>query len=131
MALKNADEYFKLQAAKKEMEAGITAAKQLQGAIRAEISTETVKRTGAMMRSKVQAFKSKTSGLLDRITISSPHYSFKLNYGFEGTKSNGISMSLKPTNHLYSAIEKTSILNKLATEISEIRANEVLAQINF
>jgi len=132
MALvQNVDEHLQRQAAAKEMLAGIKAAKQLQGAVRNAIGVETVKHTGKMMRTSATAKKDRSTGQLDRITIASPHYSFKLNYGFEGIKSNGVAMSLKPTNHLHTAIEQTNIINTLATEIGNIRADEVVASINF
>jgi len=132
MALvQNVDEHLQRQAAVKEMLAGVKAAKQLQGALRTAIGIETVRHTGKMMRTRAAAKKDKTTGQLDRITIASPAYSFKLNYGFEGVKSNGVSMSLKPTNHLHTAIEQTNIINALATEIGNIRADEVIASINF
>jgi hypothetical protein len=132
MALvQNSEEYLQKQAAIQEMLAGEKAAKLLQGALRSAIGTETIKHTGKLLRTGVKAIIDKYNQQLDRITISSPHYGFKLNYGFEGVKANGVRMSLKPTNHLHSAIERTNIINQLATQLGTIRADQVTATINF
>jgi hypothetical protein len=114
-----------------ELVAGKKAAKKLQTSLRGLIAVETIKSTGALMRTKTLAKADKFTGELDRITISSPHYGFKLNYGFEGVKSNGAFMNLQPTNHLYKAIEQTNILNELADALGNIRADEVTAKISF
>ena len=114
-----------------EILVGRKAARKLQASIKSIIAVETVKSTGALMKSRVIAKKEKNTDFLDRLTISSPHYGFKLNYGFEGVKSNGVQMKLKPINHLHRAVEQTSILNELATQISNIRAEEIAANINF
>ena len=114
-----------------ELVAGKKAAKKLQTSLRGLIAIETIKSTGALMRTKTLAKADNTTGELDRITISSPHYGFKLNYGFEGVKSNGVFMKMQPTNHLYKAIEQTNILNELAETLGNIRADEVTAQISF
>lgn len=68
---------------------------------------------------------------LQRITIQAPHYIFKQNHGFEGTKSNGINMRLKETDVLSKAIDTSNILNTLADGIAEIRLSQVTALINF
>ena len=117
--------------AEQEIIAGKLAAKRLRVALRSAINVETVKNTGALMRTTVTAKKDRRTSQLDRLTISSPHYGFKLNYGFEGIKSNGQAMRLPATNHLHSAIERTSILNELADTIGNLRADEVTAAIKF
>lgn len=114
-----------------EILVGRKAARKLQSSLRSIIAVETVKTTGALMKSSVLAKKEKSTGYLDRLTISSPHYGFKLNYGFEGVKNNGVQMTLKPINQLHRTIEQTSILNELATQISNIRAEEIIANFNF
>lgn len=131
MVAENTFDYLQKSTAIKEMLVGVKAAKQLQGAIRAAIGAETVKHTGRMMRSTAKAIAEEGYGKLDRITIASPHYSFKLNYGFEGVKSNGVAMSLTPKQHLHTAIESSNILNTLATELGEINADAYVASINF
>jgi hypothetical protein len=114
-----------------ELNAGKIAAKKLQNSLRGLIAVETIKSTGALMRTKTLAKADRSTGELDRISIMSPHYGFKLNHGFEGVKSNGVFMKLQPTNHLYKAIEQTNILNDLADTIGNIRADEVTAAISF
>lgn len=117
--------------ANQELTAGKAAARTLQKDIRSVINVETVKRTGLILKTKVTAKKDNRSGELDRLTISSPHYSFKLHYGFEGVKENGVLMRLKGTNHFNIAIEKSNVLENLADTIGNIRADKVVAQINF
>ena len=114
-----------------EILVGRKAARKLQKAITSIIAVETVESTGALMKTTARAKKAGNTNYLDRITIASPHYGFKLNYGFEGIKSNRVQMNLKPINHLHKAIERTSILNELADNLSNIRAEEVAAKINF
>ena len=68
---------------------------------------------------------------LQRVTLKAPHYIFKQNYGFEGSKSNGIMMRLKPTNVLNLALEESNVLEQLADGIAEVRLDEVTVRINF
>lgn len=68
---------------------------------------------------------------LQRITIQAPHYIFKQNYGFEGSKSNGINMRLKETDVLSKALDTSNILNILADSIADIRLSQVTSLINF
>lgn len=135
MIVSSTQEYeSRVNAAVKEMAAGIRAAQQLQGALRGAIISsgiETVAGTGELIKTNAQAVKDKTTGQLDRIVIKSPRYGFMLNYGFEGIKSNGVAMAYPATDHLHTAIEQSNILNNLASEIGNIRADEVIAHINF
>lgn len=68
---------------------------------------------------------------LDRISFVAPHYIFKQHYGFEGTKKNGVNMRLKATNVLNKALQSSGILDNLATDLSNLRAEEVLTNISF
>lgn len=68
---------------------------------------------------------------LQRITIQAPHYIFKQNFGFEGSKSNGINMRLEATSVLSKALDSSNILNTLADGIADIRLSQVSALINF
>lgn len=68
---------------------------------------------------------------LQRIVIQAPHYIFKQNYGFEGSKSNGINMRLGSTDVLSKALNSSNILNTLADDIADIRLSQVTALINF
>ena len=69
-------------------------------------------------------------GELDRITIFTPHYIFKQHYGFEGIKSNGVRMSMRSFDHFGNFFNKTNALDELATDIAEIRGEEITAQIS-
>lgn len=71
------------------------------------------------------------NGRLQRFTIRAPHYIFKQQYGFEGTKSNGVNMRLNATTVINKALEEANILESVADEISEIRMEEVISIINF
>ena len=113
----------------KEVAVGKKAARILQGALRGFIGFETTRNTGKLMSTNVKE-KAGSNGL-EALVIRSPKYGFILNYGFEGVKSNGIAMKLQATNHLADAIERSSVLEILATELTEIKGEKVLASINF
>ena len=68
---------------------------------------------------------------LQRIAIKAPYYIFMQNYGFEGSKSNGVNMRLKETSVIAKALDTSNILNTLADGISEIRLSQVSTLINF
>lgn len=112
----------------KELASKTTSA--LKSALKSAIAQTTNAKSGL-------AQKQATSGAvfkfdrLQRITIKAPHYIFKQNYGFEGTKSNGITMRLKATEVVEQAINTGAILENLADGISEIRLSQVAAIINF
>ncbi|WP_417365576.1 hypothetical protein [Flavobacterium beibuense] len=111
-----------------EKSIGNNAAKQLRNAFRKAIRS-TVNVKGESKKATVNArYKAKR---LDRLTFSAPHYIFKLNYGFEGTKKNGVNMRLKATNVLNIALEDSGILEALANDISELRAEEIITALNF
>lgn len=126
---KNVNEFEVKKALKAEKVVGDKAARILQGSLIKFIGIETVSHTGKMMASTVKSLM-RNSGL-SALIIRSPKYGFILNYGFEGVKSNGISMKLQPTNHIADAIEKSSILEILATELTSIKGDKVMASINF
>ena len=118
-----------------EMAAGAKAANLIEqyylGAI---VSTgiETVKGTGDLMRkSKAEAVASKETGQLSYIAIKSPRYSYMLNFGFEGVKSNGVAMSLNAYNHLGIAVNSGNVIDNLADEIGDLRGEQVVSRINF
>lgn len=68
---------------------------------------------------------------LDRISISTPHYIFKQHYGFEGIKSNGVRMRMRSFNHFGNFFDRTTALDELATEISELRGEAVTAEASI
>lgn len=112
----------------KERSIGKKYAAILRSSIRSKIRTETVSQTGLLL--KTTASSRMKQGRLDRLQITAPHYGFKLHYGFEGIRKNGRKLSLKATDHLQTLREVT-ILNGLADEISEVRAQQVVSTIKF
>jgi hypothetical protein len=102
----------------------------MRNAIRGAISQTTESQTGEALKQAGSRAVFRDNRL-QRITIRAPHYIFKQQYGFEGTKSNGINMRLQATSVIAKAIESSKILETLADEISEIRLTEVTSKINF
>jgi len=70
-----------------------------------------------------------SKGLLARIIIKAPKHLFIQTFGFEGVKSNGVSMRLIATHVVDDAIDNTDVVNFLADKISEVRAESVM--VNF
>lgn len=62
---------------------------------------------------------------LVRLSVKAPKHVFIQNYGFEGVKSNGINMRLKETAVVDDAIEVSRVVDYLADNLSEIRAEEI------
>lgn len=112
----------------RERSVGKKYASMLRSAIRSKIRSETVSQTGLLLKTQVSSRMK--DGRLDRLQVTAPHYGFKLHYGFEGIRKNGRKLSLKPTDHLQTLREVT-ILNGLADEIGDIRAEQVIAEIKF
>lgn len=112
-----------------EMKAGQKAARNIGRNLRSIIRKTVTKKTGAQLKSTARA--KKRYDALDRIDIVSPHYTFKQHYGFEGIKSNGIKMSLKPTNVFGILLTNNKAIEQLADEIGTIRAEEVTSKINW
>tara|TARA_R100000935_G_C2840871_1_gene170897 strand:+ start:5770 stop:6147 length:378 start_codon:yes stop_codon:yes gene_type:complete len=121
------DQNAERQRTKKESAAGTKAARTLRTDLRRAVSrfkedTGTLKTIGASKRMR--------KGQLRGIAIKSPIYGYMNHYGYIGTKSNGVFQRLKATGFINDAIEKGSI-ETLATEISEIRAEEIVANFKF
>lgn len=112
---------------KKESAAGQKAAQRLTGTLRQK-ANQFKTRTGAL--DKIKASKRMRNGSLRAIAIQGPKHAYIQHYGFVGTKSNGVFQRLKATNFIVDAIGAGSI-DKLATQISEIRAEEVVANIKI
>lgn len=113
-----------------EKKAGNRAARTLSGALRSAVAQTTnpvsftaQKTTGAGARYK--------DNRLSRIAMRAPHYIFKQHYGFEGRKKNGVNMRLAPTNVINIALDKANVLESLADELADFRAEEVFTKINF
>ncbi|WP_340074566.1 hypothetical protein [Leptobacterium sp. I13] len=100
----------------------------LRGVIK--LGFETTQGNSELLRSTV--LSKMKAGELQRLVIKMPHYGFKNHFGFEGVKSNGVKLRLHShVGFLNEAIHATNALEALATEIGDIRADEVTAKINF
>lgn len=71
-------------------------------------------------------------GQLERITLFTPYYIYPiLDYGFEGNKSNGVSMRMSPRNFLSEALENGKVVQDLANLIGSQRANQIVLRTGF
>lgn len=115
-----------------EHNAGKKAALILRSSLRREIKTifETTQGNSQILKSTVLP---KMQGPeLQRLVIKMPQYAFKNHFGFDGEKSNGVRMRLlSNTNFLNDAIRTNNALDNLATEIANIRLDDVVTKINF
>jgi plasmid stabilization system protein ParE len=112
-----------------EKRIGKTAASKLQSELRTVIRLLAEKKSGEAQASRVTPkYKNER---LQRIVIQSPHYVFKLHYGFEGTKSNGVYQKYKPYFFLTLALDRAKVLDSLADDISQLRMEEVISKFNF
>ena len=115
-----------------EKQAGRKAALKLRKALKNFIQKgfETTQGNSAILKSTVL---SKMDGPeLQRLVIKMPHYGFKNHFGFDGVRSNGVKLRLyRHEGFLTETISENSVLEELATEIGNIRADEVTAKINF
>jgi len=66
-----------------------------------------------------------------KIVLKTPSYQFKLNYGFEGIKKNGIKMRMPANNVIADAIIQSNIIADVADKISSLRADDLAASVNF
>jgi hypothetical protein len=115
-----------------EKKAGRKAAQKLRKSLKDLIKHgfETTQGNSDLLRSTV--LSKMKAGQLERLVIKMPHYGFKNHFGFEGVRSNSIRLKLiSRKGFLADAVTKTNALEKLATEIGEIRADEVSAEIKF
>lgn len=111
-----------------EKQIGSKYAGLLQGAIRSAIQQESNSFSTLALKTKVVAKMRENH--LQRLVLESPKHSFIHHYGFEGIRSNRRKLSLEPKDHL-SGLKQIAILNGLANEIGDIRAEEITATINF
>tara|TARA_B100001059_G_C17719729_1_gene520002 strand:+ start:693 stop:1067 length:375 start_codon:yes stop_codon:yes gene_type:complete len=115
-----------------EKQAGRKAALKLRKSLRSLIKTgfETTKGNSEILRSTV--LSKMKSGELQRLVIKMPHYGFKNHFGFDGVKSNGVKLRLiNHTGFLTESVEASNALETLATEIGEIRADQITLKISF
>lgn len=112
-----------------ERKAGKKAARTLQRNWKTILGTATIKQTGVLLKNSHVKAQMKF-GELDSLTIHTTSVGMKLNYGFEGIKSNGVAMSLKPLNHIQTLFDKSqATIEKLAQELAEIKGHEVATKI--
>jgi hypothetical protein len=112
-----------------EKKAGRKAARTLQRNWKTILGSATIKQTGVLLKNSHVKAKMKF-GELDSLTIHTTSVAMKLNYGFEGVKSNGIAMSLKPLKTIDQLFNKSnSAIEKLAEELAEIKGHEVATKI--
>lgn len=112
----------------KEKAAGQKAARSLRNALRREVNSTFQRHSGRM--EKVLASAKTRYGVLDRITIGQPHYSFKHHYGYT-RKYGANNIKVPGKEHLGKGIEKSGALEVLANEIGSIRADVITAKIKF
>jgi hypothetical protein len=113
----------------REREAGTKAARKLRQGLRKVTRREFANRSGELR--KITASKRMKRGELQRLVITAPKHAFVQHYGFSKRKRNGVYQRLKATNFLNKAIKESNALEELATEITEIRGDEVMAALNF
>ena len=115
-----------------ESQAGKKAAIVLRKSLKNQIRSlfETTQGNSELLKSTVS---SRMKGPeLQRLAIKMPHYGFKQHFGFDGVKNNGVRLRLlSATNFLNDTIKSNNALEVLATEIAEIRGEEVISKINF
>lgn len=118
----------KLNNTQKERSIGKKYATQLQFAIRSAIQQESKSFGTLALKTKVN--HRMKDGELQRLVLNSPKHSFIQHHGFEGIRKNGRKLSLEAKEHLMS-FKSVRVLNGLADEIGAVRAEKVIAQINF
>ena len=111
-----------------EKKAGQKAARTIRRNLKLELAS--IKDTGIQLQSIGVSVNMKF-GELQSLSIKASQATFQQHYGFEGVKSNGVRMKMKPFNHFNNVLNKGSVLEKLATEIGEIRADEITNNIRF
>lgn len=69
---------------------------------------------------------------LERLQIILPEYAYMHHFGFDGVRKNGIRLRLyRHIGFLNKALTEPNVLEQLATEIAEIRGEQVTNMINF
>ena len=113
-----------------EKKAGQKAARTLSRRLKLVLSTATTRQSGIMLKgagaSAVMKF-----GVLDHIAVRATSATFKQHFGFEGIKSNGVRMKMKPFDHFENMFKGTKALEQLIDEIGEIRAEQITRNIRF
>ncbi len=105
-------------------------ANRIKSNLLSSIRSKTNSKSGIALKSTVKPiFK---FDLLDKITIFTPYYIYPvLNYGFEGTKKNGVNMRLKGKNFIEDTFENGKVVQDLADLIGSQRANSIILRTAF
>lgn len=111
-----------------EKAAGQKAARTIRRNLKLELAS--IKDTGTQLKTTGVSVNMKF-GELQALTIKASQATFQQHYGFEGIKSNGVRMKMKAFNHFNKVLEKGTVLDKLATEIGEIRLDKITNNIRF
>lgn len=114
-----------------ELEAGRKAARSLSRNLKKILGQEFQLSSPSVMNANTGASAKMKYHALDRIVLKSSSVSFIQNYGFEGIKSNGRAMRLKPVDHFNKLLNNNRALETLATEVANLRAEEVTAKIKI
>lgn len=114
-----------------EKKVGQKAARTISRNLKTILATATTRQTGQLLKiagaNAVMRFDS-----LESISIKVTPATFKQHFGFEGIKSNGVYMKMRPFDHFNLLEEKSQrALEQLIDEISDIRAEEITSKINF
>ena len=112
----------------KEKAAGQKAARSIRTRLQKETNTLFERRTGRLQKTSVAA-KTKF-GQLDRITITTPRYSFMHHFGYT-RKYGSRPITVPAKEHIGKAIDKSNALDRLADELGAIRVDEITAKIRF
>lgn len=113
-----------------EKKTGTNYTRRVRRNLLTSIKNKTKKGSGLASKSSVKPFY--INGFLEKITIATPYYIYPiLHVGFEGTKKNGIRQRLQARNIITDAVENGRLVELLATEVGENRAEAIVNRINF
>jgi len=87
---------------------------------------------GFAMTAAIAAAVISTTASLKKISETKAPKKAKFFYGgYEGTKKNGVYQRLKATDVLSKALDKSNVLDTLADNLADLRAEAVVTAINF
>ena len=112
----------------REKKAGQKAARTIRRNLKLELAS--LKDTGLQLQTAGASVHMKFDEL-NHIAIKATPATFIQHFGFEGIKSNGARMSLKPYNHFDKVLTKGNVLDKLINEIGDIKGEEITRNIRF
>ena len=107
-----------------EKKAGQNAARTLRRDLRKVLKASITSQTGQMIKSVGASVRMRYDAL-DAIVLKASKATFIQHYGFEGIKKNRVAMTLKSYGHFDALFDKTNAIEKLATEVAELRGEEV------